>query len=80
MDWRDVRVEVGGHTDSTGSDEHNLKLSTARAGSVQDYLVGKGIRALQIVARGYGESRPIASNDAAEGRSENRRVELTKID
>jgi outer membrane protein OmpA-like peptidoglycan-associated protein len=76
----DVKVEVGGHTDSRGSDAHNLSLSRRRAKSVQDYLVSKGVAASQTTSAGYGEKQPIASNDTEEGRLQNRRVELKRID
>ena len=75
-----VVVEVAGHTDSKGSDEYNQGLSERRANSVKDYLVRKGVKASRLSARGYGESRPVASNDTEEGRAENRRVELVVLD
>jgi OOP family OmpA-OmpF porin len=71
-----VVVEVAGHTDSKGSEEYNQGLSKRRANTVRDYLTGKGVKASRLSARGYGESRPVASNDTEEGRAENRRVEL----
>ncbi|MCZ6600843.1 MAG: thrombospondin type 3 repeat-containing protein [Acidobacteria bacterium] len=76
----EVRVEVGGHTDSTGSQAHNRALSLKRAEAVRDYLVSKGIDALRLTAKGYGSSVSIADNGTREGRAENRRVELKKID
>lgn len=79
-DWPEVRVEVGGHTDSTGSTAHNQILSQRRADSVRAYLVGNGVGAARLVARGYGEGRPIADNTTAEGKARNRRVELTRIE
>jgi len=73
----DAKIEVQGHTDSKGSDSYNLKLSNDRAGSVKQYLVlNHNINADRLVARGYGESKPVASNDNAEGRAKNRRVEF----
>jgi OOP family OmpA-OmpF porin len=75
-----VVVEVAGHTDSIGTEEYNQGLSERRAQAVQDYLVGKGIRASRLSAKGYGESMPVASNDNKEGRAENRRVELVVMD
>jgi|GEM_PF-6001406 len=75
----DVRVEVAGHCDATNTDEHNLKLSDARAKAVRDYLIGKGVAADRLEAKGYGESQPIATNNTAAGRAENRRVELKRI-
>lgn len=75
-----VVVEVAGHTDSVGTDQYNQGLSERRANAVRDYLVEKGIRASRLTAVGYGESRPVATNDTAEGRQENRRVELVVLD
>jgi OOP family OmpA-OmpF porin len=69
-------IEVSGHTDDVGSDEFNLQLSEARASSVVNYLVTKGIRPWRLKAKGYGEQVPIASNETDEGRSLNRRVEM----
>jgi outer membrane protein OmpA-like peptidoglycan-associated protein len=73
-----VMIEVGGHTDITGSKLANVRLSQARAIAVRQYLIGKGVAASRITARGYAATRPVASNATAEGRAENRRVELTK--
>jgi len=72
-------IKIEGHTDSTGSDAYNMQLSDRRAASVKDYLVQHGIAASALEAQGFGESRPIASNDTAEGRAENRRVEMKPI-
>jgi OOP family OmpA-OmpF porin len=69
-------VSVAGHTDSVGADAYNQSLSERRAASVKDYLVGKGVDAGRLTTAGYGESNPIASNDTADGRALNRRVEL----
>lgn len=71
-----LRVIVEGHTDSVGSDAYNLKLSERRAQAVENYLVRQGIDASRIETRGYGESKPISSNQTAEGRARNRRVEI----
>lgn len=71
-----IRVNVEGHTDSVGSDAYNQKLSERRVHSVVDYLVGKGIDASRLNPVGYGEGRPAATNDTAEGRAQNRRVDL----
>lgn len=65
-----------GHTDATGSEEHNQALSERRARAVENYLVGQGVDNARITSLGYGESNPIASNDDANGRSLNRRVDL----
>jgi len=75
----DVRVEVAGHCDAQNTDAHNLKLSDARAKAVRDYLIGKGVPGDRLEAKGYGESQPIAPNNTAAGRAENRRVELKRI-
>ena len=72
----EVTVEVAGHTDSDGSTAHNQRLSEQRASSVKAYLVGKGIAAGRVTTVGYGAARPVASNDNAEGKALNRRVEL----
>ena len=68
------RLRIEGHTDSQGSAAGNLSLSQARAEAVRDYLVGRGVAAVRLVPTGFGETRPIASNDTAAGRAENRRV------
>ena len=71
------QVSIEGHTDSGGTDEYNYTLSEQRAQSVKNYLVQKeGISETILVAKGYGESRPIAPNDTPEGRALNRRVEI----
>lgn len=72
-------VEVAGHTDSTGSESYNQMLSQQRAQSVSNVLMANGVQAVRIDAVGYGESRPISSNASAEGRQQNRRVELTLL-
>jgi OOP family OmpA-OmpF porin len=69
-------VSVEGHTDWIGSDAYNAGLSERRANSVQAYLIEHGVSASRLSTTGYGESRPIASNDTREGRALNRRVEL----
>ena len=78
-DWPDVRVEVAGHTDSTNTAAHNQKLSEQRAEAVRAYLIGQGVAADQLTAKGYGESSPIADNATPAGRKVNRRVELQKL-
>lgn len=72
-------VVITGHADSMGSDAYNMGLSERRAESVRDYLIGSGANGSLLTARGVGESKPTASNDTAEGRSANRRVEFTAI-
>lgn len=71
-----LHVAVEGHTDSVGSDQYNQDLSEHRAQAVRDYFVQQGIPAAAVEAHGFGKSEPIASNDTAEGRQQNRRVEL----
>ena len=71
-----LHVVVEGHTDSVGSDAYNRKLSERRAKAVRDYLVREGIESSRLTTHGYGKSRPVASNDTAEGRAENRRAEI----
>jgi outer membrane protein OmpA-like peptidoglycan-associated protein len=70
-------LEVAGHTDSTGSDQHNQTLSEQRAGTVAQYLGSRGVNSQRIITVGAGEGHPIASNDTPEGRQANRRVELS---
>ena len=71
-----LHVAIEGHTDSIGSDDYNQQLSEHRAQAVRDYFVQQGINSGAVEARGYGKNEPIASNDTAEGRQQNRRVEL----
>lgn len=70
-------VEVAGHTDSTGAADYNQKLSERRANSVAQYLESQGLRTDRVITVGAGETHPVATNDTAEGRQANRRVELT---
>ena len=72
----DAKIEIGGHTDSRGSDEYNLRLSQQRATSVMNYLVSNGIEAARLTAVGYGENNPIADNETEEGLAKNRRIEF----
>jgi len=71
-----LKLEVEGHTDSTGSEDSNQQLSERRAEAVRDFLTQQGVSSTSIVARGMGESQPVASNDTAAGRQLNRRVEM----
>jgi len=71
-----LHLTVEGHTDSTGTDEYNLKLSERRADSVRDYLSSNGIASANIEAHGFGKDNPVATNDTAAGRQQNRRVEM----
>ncbi len=70
------KVIVEGHTDSTATPSYNLKLSKARAKAVREYLIGQGVDGKILTSKGYGQTKPIASNDTDEGRQENRRVEF----
>lgn len=74
-----LRLEVGGHTDAVGKDEDNLLLSERRAKAVYDYLILRGVEADRLTYKGYGESRPVATNDTPEGRAQNRRTTLTPL-
>ena len=71
-----VKLEIAGHTDSTGDATVNLKLSQRRADAVRKYLVQSGVPPGHVEAMGYGENQPIANNDTAEGRELNRRIEF----
>jgi len=75
-----LRIELQGHTDSTGSDQYNLGLSQQRADAVLAYLVERGVSRGQLRARGYGEQQPIADNSTSEGRAQNRRVVMLVVD
>jgi OOP family OmpA-OmpF porin len=72
-----IEIEMSAHTDSRGSDEYNFKLSDNRAKSVMEYIISKGIDRSRITSHGYGETKPVATNDTDDGRQLNRRVEFT---
>ena len=74
-----VEIEIAGHTDSKGSDEYNVNLSQGRSQAVVDYLASQGIDRVRLTAHGYGEGKPIDTNDTEEGRANNRRVEFTVL-
>ncbi|MEO6219998.1 MAG: OmpA family protein [Ginsengibacter sp.] len=76
QDNQSYKIDVDGHTDNTGSDELNRKLSDSRANSVKQYLADNGIDEARIVATGYGEDKPVADNTTSGGRAKNRRVEM----
>ena len=80
VDWMNeypnLTAKVEGHTDSVGDDDYNQKLSENRAKAIYDYLVEKGIDASRLSYEGFGETRPVASNDTVEGRAQNRRIEM----
>jgi outer membrane protein OmpA-like peptidoglycan-associated protein len=71
-----INVQVQGYTDGIGSVEYNLKLSDRRAATVKNYLVSQGVSASRLTTKGFGKSNPVATNDTADGRAQNRRVEL----
>jgi outer membrane protein OmpA-like peptidoglycan-associated protein len=72
-------IEIGGHTDNVGTPESNIKLSQERANTVRNYLVNKGIAANRVTAKGYGDTMPVADNSTEDGRSKNRRTEVSII-
>jgi len=74
-----LHVEMQGHTDNSGSTDHNLKLSRERTASVMQWLTSHGIAAERLTSEGYGASKPIADNGTIEGRAKNRRVEFRKM-
>lgn len=71
-----LEIEMSAHTDNKGTDDYNFKLSDNRAKSVMDYIISKGVAASRITSHGYGETRPVATNETDEGRQLNRRVEF----
>jgi outer membrane protein OmpA-like peptidoglycan-associated protein len=71
-----LKVEIGGHTDNTGSDSYNLRLSENRARSVYEYLINKGIERSRLSYKGYGALQPLTGNESEEGRAKNRRTEI----
>jgi outer membrane protein OmpA-like peptidoglycan-associated protein len=72
-------IEISGYTDSTGSDSYNQTLSERRSDSVGDYFKSQGVAPGRVVTKGFGKRYPIASNDTADGRERNRRVELRLV-
>jgi outer membrane protein OmpA-like peptidoglycan-associated protein len=74
-----VIVEIQGHTDSQGGDQYNMALSGDRASSVRNYLIMRGIAPDRLISRGYGETKPVASNNTEDGRAQNRRVEVVPV-
>lgn len=72
-----VEIEISGHTDNKGSDEYNENLSQGRSEAVVNYIISQGIEGYRLTARGYGEAKPVDTNDSEEGRANNRRVEFT---
>jgi outer membrane protein OmpA-like peptidoglycan-associated protein len=74
--YPDLRLQIEGYTDSTGSLEHNQELSERRAAAVRDFLVQQGVSINNVTAQGFGPSNPVASNSTPQGRQMNRRVDL----
>ncbi len=72
-------IEVAGHTDNTGTTAYNQTLSERRAGSVASYLTAQGLQPVRVITEGYGPSQPMATNSTADGRQQNRRVELRLV-
>jgi outer membrane protein OmpA-like peptidoglycan-associated protein len=71
-----LKLDVEGYTDSVGGDEYNQRLSEQRGTSVRDYLIQQGMAGSSVTTKGFGKAEPVASNDTAQGRQQNRRVEL----
>jgi OOP family OmpA-OmpF porin len=71
-----LKIEISSHTDSKGSDDYNMKLSQSRSESVVGYLISHGIAKDRLVAQGYGETKPMDTNDTDAGRQNNRRSEF----
>ncbi|RUR30100.1 OmpA family protein [Vreelandella andesensis] len=76
-EYQDTRVNIAGHTDSTGDASYNQRLSERRAQSVGNYLSQNGVSTARLNTMGYGANQPVASNDSDQGRAQNRRVEIT---
>jgi len=79
LSYPDQRVRVSGHTDNTGRAAINLRISRERAEAVANYLISRGVATSQVVARGFGASRPIADNNTDAGKARNRRIEINHI-
>ncbi len=79
LNYPDLKLEVQGHTDNQGKPDYNMNLSKNRAETVCNYLQLFGVDKNRLVIKGYGETRPITSNETEESRAQNRRVELIKI-
>jgi OmpA-OmpF porin, OOP family len=77
--YPNIEIEMSAHTDSKGADDYNFKLSDNRANSVMQYILSKGIKPHRIKAQGYGETKPVSTNDTNTGRQNNRRVEFTIV-
>ena len=77
--FKTLKIKISGHTDKTGDAKYNMSLSERRAQAAKTYLIDKGIAASRLAAYGYGEEKPIASNDTPEGRKQNRRVDFNVV-
>lgn len=77
---KNLKVEIAGHTDNVGNKDANQKLSEERANSVKSFLVKKGVAADHIIAKGYGDSQPVADNTTDAGKAKNRRTEVRSLD
>ncbi len=76
---KDMIIEIAGHTDNIGNSKENLILSQKRAEAVKNYLIQKGISSNRLIAKGYGDTQPVADNNSAEGQQKNRRTEIRII-
>ena len=74
------KIEIAGHTDSRGADAYNLDLSKRRANAVYNYFTANGIEQSRVIAVGFGESKPVDTNETTEGRKNNRRVEFKVLE
>ena len=79
VEFKDLKIEISGHTDNLGSKVYNELLSQKRADAVKNYLIGKGISGQRIISIGYGQTLPVSSNSDELGRSQNRRTEFKII-
>ena len=79
VEYNKTVIQIAGHTDSTGSHAYNMKLSAERANSVKAYLASQGVPANRMVTIGVGPDYPLADNSTADGRAQNRRVEITIV-
>jgi outer membrane protein OmpA-like peptidoglycan-associated protein len=75
-----LKIEIAGHTDNVGNKDANQKLSEDRANSVRSYLIKKGVEGTRVLAKGYGDTQPIADNNTEEGKQKNRRTEVRSLD
>jgi|GEM_PF-5590951 len=78
--YPEMNLEIGGHTDSSGDSDYNRQLSQDRAAAVKQFMINKGVAANRLAARGFGDSRPVASNASSAGRTQNRRVEFKVLE